>query len=105
VNKLHLLLSDLSTNNHLPRPVPYEIDLAQTQWVMDLATRFGAEASDAASILVKLSYAGLFLFVLAIVMWLSERALNSPWGRMMRAIRDNKYLYSAVQCVVWREQC
>ena len=23
-------------------------------------------------------------------MWLAERALNSPWGRMMRAIRDNR---------------
>ena len=28
--------------------------------------------------------------VLAIVLWLAERALNSPWGRMMRAIRDNE---------------
>ena len=24
------------------------------------------------------------------IIWLSERALNSPWGRMMRAIRDNE---------------
>ncbi len=97
------LTRDVKNVTGLPRPVPYEIDLAQTQWVMDLATRFGAEASDAASILVKLSYAGLFLIVLAIVMWLSERALNSPWGRMMRAIRDNRDAASAMgKDVTWR---
>jgi len=28
--------------------------------------------------------------VLIIIMFLAERALNSPWGRMMRAIRDNR---------------
>ena len=39
---------------------------------------------------MKLSYIGLFVLVLAILMWLAERALNSPWGRMMRAIRDNR---------------
>ena len=39
---------------------------------------------------MKLSYAVLFTIVLLLVLWLSERALNSPWGRMMRAIRDNR---------------
>ena len=30
------------------------------------------------------------LVVLLIVLWLAEKALRSPWGRMMRAIRDNR---------------
>ena len=25
-----------------------------------------------------------------LLLWLAQRALNSPWGRMMRAIRDNE---------------
>ena len=45
---------------------------------------------EASSIVVKLCYAVLFLIVLLIVVALSERALKSPWGRMMRAIRDNE---------------
>ena len=32
----------------------------------------------------------LFLLFLVIVMVLAELALNSPWGRMVRAIRDNE---------------
>ena len=39
---------------------------------------------------MKLCYAVLFALVLIAVVWLAERALNSPWGRMMRAIRDNE---------------
>ena len=74
----------------LPRPVPYEINLIKTDWFIDLSNRFGFALADTASIVVKLCYAGLFIIVLAIVMWLSQRALKSPWGRMMRAIRDNR---------------
>ena len=80
----------------LPRPVPYEIDLLQEPWLLELATGFGVEAADAASVIVKLCYAGLFLAVLGTVLWLSERALKSPWGRMMRAIRDNRDAASAM---------
>ena len=47
-------------------------------------------AIDLSSIIVKLCYAGLFFLVLLAVLWLSETALRSPWGRMMRAIRDNE---------------
>ena len=50
----------------------------------------GFDPVTASSLVVKLSYAGLFLVVLLILMWLSQMALNSPWGRMMRAIRDNE---------------
>jgi len=39
---------------------------------------------------VKFSYAALFAIVLLIILYLSEKALASPWGRMMRAIRDNE---------------
>lgn len=70
----------------LPRPVPYEVDLMEAPW---FAARF-ADPAVAASITVKIAYAVLFMVVLGIVLWLSERALNSPWGRMMRAIRDNR---------------
>ena len=87
----------------MPRPVPYEVDLMERGWVVGLADTFGADVADAASVLVKLSYALLFLLVLAIVMWFSERALHSPWGRMMRAIRDNRDAASAMgKDVTWR---
>ena len=74
----------------LPRPVPYEVDLQQTSWFQDLANVLGVTPIEFSSIFVKLCYAGLFGIVLLAVLWLSERALNSPWGRMMRAIRDNE---------------
>ncbi|MCB9928186.1 MAG: branched-chain amino acid ABC transporter permease [Alphaproteobacteria bacterium] len=75
----------------LPRPVPYEVDLAASDWFLRLTDGLGlANATDAAGIFVKLCYAVLFVMVLGLVLWLAERALNSPWGRMMRAIRDNR---------------
>jgi len=74
----------------LPRPVPYEIDLQQSQWFMALADRLGGDVVPLSGIFVKLCYTGLFLAVLLLVIALSERALNSPWGRMMLAIRDNE---------------
>lgn len=80
----------------LPRPVPYEVELLQTPWFLEWAQRLGAEPADAASIFVKICYCGLFLVVLIIIMWLSERALKSPWGRMMRAIRDNREAAAAM---------
>ena len=89
--------------NGLPRPVPYEIDLQQTVWVQELAATFGFSLVELSSIIVKLSYAGLFIVVLVIVFWLSEKALKSPWGRMMRAIRDNEVAASAMgKDVTWR---
>jgi branched-chain amino acid transport system permease protein len=80
----------------LPRPVPYEVDLMAKEWFINLANRFGADVANAASVYVKLCYAGLFLAVLGIILWFSERALHSPWGRMMRAIRDNRDAASAM---------
>lgn len=74
----------------LPRPVPFEFELQASQWFLDLAAWLGASPVTFSSIFVKLCYAVLFAVVLAILMWLAEKALHSPWGRMMRAIRDNR---------------
>ena len=82
--------------NGLPRPVPYEIDLQQEQWFQALAERLGANVVELSSIWVKLAYSGLFLLVLVVLLLLAERALRSPWGRMMRAIRDNETAANAM---------
>lgn len=74
----------------LPRPVPYEVDLQNAPWFREWALSLGVSQVDLSSIVVKLCYAGLFVLVLAVLMWLSEAALRAPWGRMMRAIRDNE---------------
>lgn len=78
--------------NGLPRPVtvPYEVEIQQSAYWIDLAERWNISVVDLSSIVVKLSYAALFAVVLLIILYLSEKALNSPWGRMMRAIRDNE---------------
>jgi len=74
----------------IPRPVPYEVGLQESAWFPNLAARLDADPVSLSSIFVKLCYAGLFVAVLAALIWLVERAWNSPWGRMMRAIRDNE---------------
>ncbi|MBK8455482.1 MAG: branched-chain amino acid ABC transporter permease [Thiofilum sp.] len=97
----------------LPRPVPYELELQQTPWFIELVEKWNAstltllgEAErvaalkalliEGSSIFVKLSYACLFLVVLLIIYQLAELALNSPWGRMVRAIRDNEVAADAM---------
>lgn len=82
--------------NGIPRPVPFEIDLQQTEWVRDLAVRLGTTAPEVAALTVKLAYAGILLSILIVLMWFAQTALNSPWGRMMRAIRDNETAASAM---------
>ena len=82
--------------NGLPRPVPYEIELQAEQWLIELASRLGSDIPELSSIIVKLSYAGLFTIVLLLLFWLFETALRSPWGRMMRAIRDNEIAANAM---------
>ena len=82
--------------NGLPRPTPYEIDLQNAPWFIDLSERLGVSVIEFSSIFVKLYYAGLFLAVLLVLLFLSERALHSPWGRMMRAIRDNETAANAM---------
>ncbi len=91
----------------LKRPVPYEVDLQNTPWFVDLVEKFHSGklkminsiterqdvlnqlVIDASSVYVKLCLAGLFLIVVFILLIITQKALYSPWGRMMRAIRDN----------------
>ncbi len=80
----------------LPRPVPYEINLQQSDWFIQLSARFNTDPVGFSSIFVKLCYAGLFTVVLLLILYLSEKALRSPWGRMMRAIRDNEVSANAM---------
>ena len=92
----------------LKRPVPYEIDLQKTDWFISfisyLNTSKLSTISDSlesekllnqlviegSSIFVKLSYMILFTVVLLFILYLANKAQVSPWGRMMRAIRDNE---------------
>ncbi len=74
----------------LPRPVAYEVDLQKMDTFLAWAPRLGMDPVELSSIYVKLSYSILFAIVLIAILWLSQKALASPWGRMMRAIRDNE---------------
>jgi len=80
----------------LPRPVPYEIDLQKSSDFIYWSQTLGMDVVDASSLFVKGCYTVLFLIVLLIIYWLCEKALNSPWGRMMRAIRDNEVAAEAL---------
>ena len=96
-----------------PAPVPEPIVLQNSPWFIDLVSslfsgrldQMGDVAAQKAlndlviqssSIFVKLCFTSLFLVVLIAILWLSIRALNSPWGRMMRAIRDNEEAANAM---------
>ena len=80
----------------IPRPVPYEIDLQSSIWFQQSTQKIGIDVIQASGLFVKLCYTGLFLSVLLVILWLCQRALQSPWGRMMRAIRDNETAASAM---------
>ncbi len=80
----------------LPRPVPYEIDLQKSSDFIYWSQTLGMDVVGASSLFVKGCYTVLFLIVLLIIYWLCEKALNSPWGRMMRAIRDNEVAAEAL---------
>ncbi len=80
----------------LPRPVPYETDLQQDPGFVESAAGFGLDPVTASTLYTKLLYAGLFAIFLVILLWMAQRALNSPWGRMMRAIRDNEVAAEAM---------
>ena len=97
----------------LERPVPYEIELQESERFVGtveslgsgrLETLDGAARGDAlrglvidaSVVFVELAFVALFLVVLLAILWASERALNSPWGRMMRAIRDNETAANAM---------
>ena len=80
----------------LPRPAPYEIDLQQNDKFVSTANSIGVDPVTASTLYVKLIYAGLFSIVLIVIFILAQRALHSPWGRMMRAIRDNEVAAEAM---------
>ena len=98
----------------LKRPVPYEVDLQNTEWFINLVARFNSAKLDliinisdkqaalnqlvieGSSVFVKLCYSGLFLIVVTILLIITQKALYSPWGRMMRAIRDNEEAANAM---------
>lgn len=74
----------------IPRPVPYEVDLQQDPSFIERAAGLGMDPTMASTIYVKLAYGALFALFLIVILWMAQSALNSPWGRMMRAIRDNE---------------
>ena len=76
--------------NGLPRPVPREIDLQENAAFVARAAEWGVDPVMASTLYVKLLYSGLLAGVLLVVLVLAQLALRSPWGRMMRAIRDNE---------------
>ncbi len=82
----------------IPRPfmVPYEVEIQQQPWFLDMASGLGTDPVSLSSIWVKLLYAALFTVVLLVILWMAEMALKSPWGRMMRAIRDNEVAAEAM---------
>ena len=98
----------------LKRPAPYEIDLQTSTWFINLVEKIHSAkldlistaserqdllnqfVIDASSVYVKLCFAGLFLTVVIILLIITQKALYSPWGRMMRAIRDNEEAASAM---------
>ncbi len=82
--------------NGLPRPVPYEIDLQNDPGFVERVAGWGLDPVTASSLTVKLGYSLLFAAVLILILVLAQLALNSPWGRMMRAIRDNEVASEAM---------
>jgi branched-chain amino acid transport system permease protein len=83
---------------NLPRPwpVPYEVNLQADPGFLAFCANWGLSPVTASTLAVKGIYIGLFTLVLGLLIFLLARALNSPWGRMMRAIRDNEIAASAM---------
>ena len=99
----------------LKRPVPYEVNLQTTDWFINLIAKFNEGklslfsygtlerqqalkqlVIEGSSVFVKLCYSGLFLTVVIVLLIVTQKALYSPWGRMMRAIRDNEEAANAM---------
>ena len=98
----------------LKRPVPYEINLQSSDWFINMVTWFNSSklneiidpnkkqemltnlVIDSSSLFVKLNYAVLFFIVMILIYYFANKAQISPWGRMMRAIRDNEVSANAM---------
>ncbi len=76
--------------NGLPRPVPYEIDLQKNEFIQTISNTLNLSVIELSSWIVKGLYSILFISVLLIIFFLLQKAIKSPWGRMMRAVRDNE---------------
>ena len=95
----------------LKRPAPYEVNLQNSEWFIKMieTIRFwGPTTKDiiisSSGIFVKLCFTIIFSITLLILLYLSERAVNSPWGRMMRAIRDNETAAKAMGKNIVKQQ-
>ena len=95
----------------LKRPAPYEVNLQNSEWFIKMieTIRFwGPTTKDiiisSSGIFVKLCFTVIFSITLFILLYLSERAVNSPWGRMMRAIRDNETAAKAMGKNIVKQQ-
>lgn len=71
-------------------PVPMEVDLQNADWFISAAHQMGLDVRMASTLFVGICFAAISTLVLAVLLTLAEMALKSPWGRMMRAIRDNE---------------
>ncbi|MBO9440916.1 branched-chain amino acid ABC transporter permease [Phaeobacter italicus] len=80
----------------LPRPMPYEVDLQNDADFVAKAADYGLDPVLASTLYVKLGYSLMFTVVLLVLLWMAQMALKSPWGRMMRAIRDNEVAAEAM---------
>ena len=80
----------------LDRPVPKEIDLQESAQFIERASGLGLDPVTASALFVKINYALLFSVVLIILLVMAQLSLKSPWGRMMRAIRDNETAAAAM---------
>ena len=98
----------------LKRPVPYEINLQTSQQFINFIEKIYSEklnlinsvsqkqellnklVIESSTLFVKLCYTSLFLSVVILLLIFTQKALYSPWGRMMRAIRDNEEAANAM---------
>jgi len=97
----------------LQRPVPYEVDMQKSEWLQNIIAwihrselqilpqleqidRLSNYVREASVVFIELCYSGLFLLILVAFIILSNLSLNSPWGRKVRAIRDNEVSASAM---------
>ena len=97
----------------LARPVPYEIQIQKMEWFINMVSwiygskldilskgdqlvQLNEYVRNASVIFVKLCYSGFFITTLVAMVIMANLALNSPWGRKVRAIRDNEVAASAM---------
>ena len=71
--------------------------------ISNLPRPFGFRGSAEAALLANLAFLALVALIVLVVYAAVERQLRAPWGRMMRAIRDNEIAARAMgKDVAWR---